>query len=141
VPKGKKRDTLLHVLHVLDLVMVSEPICCDVSKTDLPLINEDIHHHALELVVTMSFVLVSSRNLILGNAISVCSILHCKMLNGFFYVMVQDVDAAVSSFYSVLNDVFQQYVPLKRPKANGYPTFFDSNVIKRLKLKNAARKR
>jgi hypothetical protein len=52
----------------------------------------------------------------------------------------QDVDAAVSSFYSVLNDVFHQYVPLKRSKANSYPAFFDSNIIKTLKLKNAARK-
>jgi hypothetical protein len=53
----------------------------------------------------------------------------------------QDVDAVVSSFYSVLSDVFHQYVPLKRSRANSYPAFFDSNIIKTLKLKNAARKR
>jgi hypothetical protein len=53
----------------------------------------------------------------------------------------QNVDAAVSNFYSVLNDFFHQYVPLKRSKANSYPAFLDSNIIKTLKLKNAARKR
>jgi hypothetical protein len=46
-----------------------------------------------------------------------------------------------STFYSVLNDVFHQYVPLKRSRANSCPACFDRNIIKTLKLKNAARKR
>jgi hypothetical protein len=53
----------------------------------------------------------------------------------------QDVDGADSTFYSVLNDVFHQYVPLKRSRANSCPACFDRNIIKTLKLKNAARKR
>jgi hypothetical protein len=93
--------------------MVSESICCDVGKTDLPLIKEDIYHPGLKLVVTMSFRhkklhSIKFSEYFLGNAILICFILHCKMLNGFFFCDGKDVDATMSSFYSVLNDVFPQ---------------------------------
>jgi hypothetical protein len=113
------------------------------SSTKIP-----IHYPALELVVTTSVRHKKLRT----NKFSEFNFRKCNL--SLLYSALQNVEwsflcdgqgadaaGAVLSFYSVLNDVFEHYVPLMKSKANGYPSFFDSNVIKTLKLKDYGRKR
>ena len=51
------------------------------------------------------------------------------------------VDDAISSFYQVLDEIFQAYVPKKKNVSGNYPVWFNGNVIRASKQKISAWKR
>jgi hypothetical protein len=145
-----KLEQLNHVTNnsdrVLDLVLTNI-IACVVTKSSSSLSNVDKYHPPLFL--SINFIKTKRLpykqnnvkfNFKKGDYEVVRAFLKQVDWKALWYKQ-NNIDALVSSFYTVLDNVIHKYIPLTRPKNDCYPPWFSQNLIKALKEKNKIRLR
>lgn len=132
---------------LLDLVFTNNETQCEVLRSQDPFLKEDTHHPALEIQIKMTKGHYKKFPTSLKNEYNFrkCNfpLLYesLQMVDWSFLENYSNVDDALEHFYSVLNNTFTVSVPNKKTTSVNYPVWFNSEVIKSIKLKNAAFKR
>ena len=133
----------------LDLVFAN--VNCNVTRSEHALVIEDDYHPSLDLsfeVIKKPFVNFSTNtdseqfNFMKANFL----LLYQDLLSAdwSFLYDIKDVNAACSSFYNALNEIFTKSVPKYRINSNNcrkYPPWFDCEIIDSLKLKYSFHKK
>ncbi|XP_045454348.1 uncharacterized protein LOC123663726 [Melitaea cinxia] len=123
---------------LLDLVL--SDLKCLVSRT-LPLSEpEDIHHPSLSIVIniySMERNLSLNRHLVRKYNKADYSIVNTQLSKINWRVELEDKDIteAVDTFYSIVNDVIDRYIPSKLATETGYPVWYSRRLIKLLNVK------
>ena len=134
---------------LLDLVLSNdERVTASVSRECFPLVPEDDHHPALNVVLEISAALNGVRfpttqsdryNFRLAN--------YHDLYESFFYIdwafldSIPDVDTALKMFYDRIYETLDQHVPKTANRACGYPRWFTAEIRQYLKTKEYYRRR
>ncbi|XP_045452302.1 uncharacterized protein LOC123661381 [Melitaea cinxia] len=123
---------------ILDLVFSKRE--CLVAHCKEPLIDEDPHHPALDVI------LKSSSPQVLHSARRVVRLFHNANYDAInndiasveWQILLQgkDVDAAVATFYDLINNIISKHVPIKIFRHDTrYPSWFSRSLVKIIKEK------
>ncbi|XP_045446715.1 uncharacterized protein LOC123654902 [Melitaea cinxia] len=123
---------------ILDLVFSKRE--CLVAHCKEPLIDEDPHHPALDVI------LKSSSPQVLHSAPRVVRLFHNADYDAInndiasveWQILLQgkDVDAAVATFYDLINNIISKHVPIKIFRHDTrYPSWFSRSLVKIIKEK------
>lgn len=126
---------------LLDLVLTNQH--CNVLHDSSPLLGEDSHHPALMLVVGISS--GSHINLPANDAARLYNFKKADFESLYRALFVcdwsfldrcVDVNEACYDFYSVIYEIFDRFVPLRRSSKKRYPIWYTTQIIKNIKLKS-----
>lgn len=134
--------------NLLDLVFSSSEMNLNVTKCDFPLVFEDFHHPSisisLQVTKNLNYPSFPCNNSLVYNFHKAnfpllynafCDI-NWSFLNDF-----SNVNEAIESFYSVIYQLFDLYVPKKRRQKSSYPIWFTPEIKYNLKTKRYFRKK
>ena len=137
-----------HNNRLLDLVFASKQLICPASRAEFPLVPEDAHHPALTLECRV--VLHRSENFPQSSNARYCfrranylqlyEDLCCADWTPV--LAANDVDESLSRFYKILYDNMNRSIPTVSPRSSRvkYPTWFTSDIVRLLKLKEHYRR-
>jgi hypothetical protein len=103
-----------------------------VSEAAEPILPVDDHHPPLELVLLLDYdeEPVASKNCRDFHRCDYISLIReMSSIDWSFLDVRVDVDAMVSQFYKIVNDLIEKWVPLKRPVNRRYPRWFTRELI------------
>lgn len=134
--------------HILDLVL--SDIECTVSRSDTPLVNEDCHHPALHISLSLDnhryrgFNVNSDCKHYNFRKANFPALYHCiSNINWDELYTLSNVDSACTQFYRVLYGALDMFVPRveSSKRYSKYPRWFTSEIIRDIREKNKARRK
>ena len=131
----------------LDLVYSN--VKCSVVEEDLPLSKVDTYHPPLRIAVMSStdgfkqFDLCKSPIKYFNFRKANFYLLYNQILNADWSQVYNcsEVDLACETFYTILNNIFEQTVPFKVNRNRRYPTWYNKDIISLIKDKEKAYKK
>jgi len=123
----------------LDLVLSNRTCVDSVLHFPDPLVPEDDHHPSLDILVTISaqkFMRNKVENRLDFSKVDYDSVNnYLTDVNWQLEFAGRTVDEQVCKFYSILNKLIAEKVPVKRSKDNSFPSWYSKNTIKTIKEK------
>lgn len=117
---------------MLDLILSN--LCMTVKQAEDIIFSNSIHHTAIcfELCMSTSFKSVQYEELFYDfKGADYIGVNDCLAGMDWNAILVdKNINEAVSSFYNVLYNVINYYVPCKRYKTSNFPRWFDANLRK-----------
>lgn len=130
---------------ILDLVLLNDPNCGLVTKSLEPFVSDRLHHSGLEInfdELFCKFINVTQPKLIYSfekaDIAGLQEFFEKVDWDETFNSKLNDVNALVDSFYFVLLDAFDKYVPKCCKRKNNHPPWFDDNLVNLRNRKNKA---
>lgn len=130
---------------LLDLVFCNSNILSNISRSDLPIIEEDSHHPSIEFTLTTTE-LSDLRKRSFEHAYCFRKAPYCLLSTQLQDILWADcfepldLHGCIDFLYSTLNNLIQTYIPLKRINVK-YPDYYSASTIRVIKEKNRVHKK
>ncbi|VEN43264.1 unnamed protein product [Callosobruchus maculatus] len=143
----KQSNTVFNQLgRTLDLVIAQ--FICEVERDELPLVPEDDHHPAL--IVNLSSMFIKEPQFYYHHdkktynyrkADFVSLYVELGELDWDNLFISPNVDNVLEKMYDTIFSIFDKHIPLYRNHAHKYPRWYNSEIIRNVKLKSKYRKK
>lgn len=145
----QQRNNVFNVNNrLLDLVLTPEHSVVSVCRADVPIVQEDIYHPALDIIIELTLHqkqhnFPSASNHYLNFRKANCTTL-CEALDNIDWSPLSSYDninLALNYFYFHLNKVFESNIPRKKTSTDKFPSWFTFEIKRNIKTKDYYRRK